>query len=103
MLIQGKDGVVGELIAWNFSPTEMSYALVKLLDGQLCEWGIPSCRVVEERKTSEQGESPATDRQQLQAKIRLVLERIKTAALEQDMSTIFQVVNETYAELSAMQ
>ena len=52
---------------------------------------------------AEQGESPATDRQQLQAKIRLVLERIKIAALEQDMSTIFQIVNETYAELSAMQ
>jgi predicted unusual protein kinase regulating ubiquinone biosynthesis (AarF/ABC1/UbiB family) len=45
------------------------------------------------------GEAPS---QQLQAKIRLSLEQIKGAALNGDMPTVFRVLNQTYAELSAM-
>lgn len=48
------------------------------------------------------GTQPAS-LQQLQAKIRLSLERIKGAALDNDMSSVFRLINETYAELSAMQ
>jgi ElaB/YqjD/DUF883 family membrane-anchored ribosome-binding protein len=55
-----------------------------------------------EEPASEQGELAATDSQQLQAKIRLALEQIKGAALNNDMSTVFRILNQTYAELSAM-
>lgn len=54
-------------------------------------------------RPAEQGELAATDSQQLQAKIRLVLEQIKGAAFNDDKPTMFRIINETYAELSAMQ
>ncbi|MBE3142701.1 MAG: hypothetical protein IMZ61_02100 [Planctomycetes bacterium] len=54
-------------------------------------------------KTLEAAESQTTVVQQLQAKIRLALEQIKGAALDGDKSTMFRIINETYAELSAMQ
>jgi hypothetical protein len=50
----------GEVICWNLSSAEQSYALVKLDDCTLSEWPINKCLVVEERKTSAQGELAAT-------------------------------------------
>ena len=72
MRLINKEGVVSELLSWDFGSPDQSYALVKLPDNSLCEWKVQDCHVVEERKTSEQGESPATDRQQLKAAIALL-------------------------------
>ena len=46
------------------------------------------------------GEAPS---QQLKVKIRLALEQIKGAALNGDKATMFSVINQTYAELSAIE
>ena len=53
MLLKGKDGIVAELVRWNLSTSEQSYALVKLSNGGLSEWRINDCFIVEEHKTSE--------------------------------------------------
>ena len=102
MLLKGNDGVVSELLSWDFGNPAQSYALVKLPDSTLVEWKIQDCLVVEERKTSEQGESPATDRQQLQAKIASCLE----GAFINTRAGICTISYQRYTELrqlSAMQ
>ena len=64
MRLQGKDGVVAKFVAWNLSSTDQSYVVVSLDDGQLLEWRLNDCHVVEDRKTSEAVELAATDSQQ---------------------------------------
>ena len=63
--------------------------------------------VLEKRAAEEQGmsalQSGEAPSQQLKAKIRLSLERIKGAALNGDKATMFSVINQTYAELSAIE
>jgi hypothetical protein len=54
----------------------------------------------EETKVLQSGEAHV---QQLWAKIRTSLERIKGAAFNNDKKTIYCIVNELYAELSATQ
>jgi hypothetical protein len=74
MLLQGDNGVFAELVCWNLSCTDQSYALVKLDGGQIEEWNINKCRVAEECKTSKSEELAATVSQQLKQAIALVRE-----------------------------
>ena len=60
MILKSKDGVVADLLAWDFSVQDQAYALVKLPDCSLSEWKIQDCRVIEERKTSNPSELGAT-------------------------------------------
>lgn len=68
-MLKREDGVVAELLAWDFGCESQAYALVKCDGGKLEEWKIQCCTVVEKCETSEQGESTATDRQQRQQEI----------------------------------
>ena len=63
MRIQGPDGATAKFIAWNLC-SDQSFVLVALDDGSLQEWRLNSCRIVEDRKTSDVVGLAATDNQQ---------------------------------------
>lgn len=57
MLLKRRNGCVAELICWNMSNQDTTYALVMLDGGELEEWKTTECRVVKERKNSNTMES----------------------------------------------
>ena len=65
MRIQGPDGATAKFIAWNLC-SDQSFVLVALDDGSLQEWRLNSCRIVEDRKTSDVVGLAATDNQHTQ-------------------------------------
>ena len=87
------------------SEKEVFNGAVDVVDEYVAKGEIPvimAWSIIRQAALRNHVELVATDSQQLKAKIRLALERIKSAALNNDISTMFHVINETYAELSAL-